>query len=170
MNSTERAQALAIYKTTTAIQTSVLTKHAPTNMGLTCVAKDLTLPQMSTLVVIRDREPMTVKDLAGAMRVSSPSASAMVDRLFDFGVLTREPSQVDRREVCIRLTEEGVGVITAMEGQLLESIGQLLMKLGPEIADKWCEVCEHIDEVLSNETDKSDETLGKEAERGSSVA
>lgn len=169
MDSKIREQARAIYRTAKTLQTATLAKNAGVNVGLDCVAKELTLPQMSTLVLIRDHGAISIKELASATRVSSPSASAMVDRLVDIGVLSREPSRVDRREVCITLSEAGEEVVGAMEGQLLEGIEELLEKVGPEVAGKWCEVYKQLDAVLAEEKIQRSKDLDNSG-RGSSVA
>lgn len=98
---------------------------------------DLTEPQANMLMVIREQEPVTVKMLAEQLRVSPASASAMVDRLVDMGALTREQSQVDRRQVVIRLTDLAVRSLGSVEEFILESIAELIDMLGPEDAAKW---------------------------------
>ena len=131
-----------------AVRQRVLLEHSAQNAGLTCVAKDLTLPQMSTLAVIRDREQMTIKEIAEATKVSAPSASAMVDRLVDIGVCIRRPSTVDRREVQVSLSPDGMQAVEAMEGQILRSLLGLLEELGPEYARQWDEVNQRILSLL----------------------
>ena len=63
--------------------------------------------------------------------------------------LTREQSQVDRRTVQVRLSPEAVEHIEHCEGQMLEYIVELLEKVGPEWAQRWCEVYARIREVLA---------------------
>ncbi len=144
-------QARGLYKTIRELQASVLLKNAPANIGLECAAKELTLPQLSTLGVIRDHGTLSVKELAEATQVSPPSASCMVDRLVDIGVVRREPSTVDRREVRITLAPEGEAALNAMEGQLLRALVDLLEKLGPEDASRWCALYARIHSLLEEE-------------------
>lgn len=144
-------QARGLFKTIQELKASVLLRNAPTNAGLECVAKDLTLPQMSTLVIVRDAGELSLKELAEAAHVSPPSASAMVDRLVDLGVVSRKPSQTDRREVRVALTDAGEQAVSTMESQLLGAIVDLLEKLGPEYARQWCDVYARIQEILDQE-------------------
>ena len=132
-----------------AVRQRVLLEHSAQNAGLTCVAKDLTLPQMSTLAVIRDRKQMTIKEIAEATRVSAPSASAMVERLVDLGVCIRRPSTVDRREVQVSLSPDGAQAVESMEGQILGSLLGLLEELGPEYAKQWDQVNQRILALLN---------------------
>jgi DNA-binding MarR family transcriptional regulator len=114
-------------------------------------AVELTLAQMNSLRVVRDRDQVSVKELAEALRVSAPSASAMVERLVDMDLVTREQSQTDRREVVVRLTAKGTEVVDHMERVMLQSIVELLDKVGPEYAEMWCTLYARIREVIEND-------------------
>jgi DNA-binding MarR family transcriptional regulator len=162
-------QARLLYKTIQDLKASVLLKNAPVNAGLECAAKELTLPQMTTLVVIRDAGEMSLKELAEATQVSPPAASAMVDRLVDLGMVTREPSTVDRREVRLALSADGEMAVNVMESQLLGALVELLEKLGPETASQWCEVYGRIQGILDEEKE-SRRKPASSANRRSSVA
>ncbi|GMV99935.1 MAG: hypothetical protein AMXMBFR84_10740 [Candidatus Hydrogenedentota bacterium] len=114
-------------------------------------ALELTIPQLNMLAAVRDRGQVTIKDLAEALEVSAPSASTMVDRLVDIGAVTREQSQVDRREVVVQLTEMGDNAVHATESLILEFIVDLLEKAGPETARMWCTVYDRIGKILEDE-------------------
>jgi DNA-binding MarR family transcriptional regulator len=95
----------------------------------------------------------SLKELAHALDVSAPSASTMVDRLVEMRMLTRETSRVDRREVVVTLSAEGRSMAARMEEEILESLGEILQKLGTEYADLWCRVFAEIRTVLADEED-----------------
>jgi len=114
----------------------------------------LTPPQMHTLMAIRVHGSLTVKGLAGAMHVSAPSASAMVERLVELGAVTREQNHEDRREVLVQLTPKAAETLERLDEHIMESLADLLEKLGPEYAEKWCDVCRRIQQVCIDE-DKS---------------
>ena len=142
-------QARAIAATARAIQTRVLARRLPSRKAdhLT----DLTLPQLSMMLVLRDHGEMSLKEIADAMAVSPPSASAMVDRLVDVGVAKREHSTVDRREVRISLSTEGTEAANTFEEHMLQSVVELLGKIGPECAQKWCDVYGRVQDVLNED-------------------
>ncbi len=112
---------------------------------------DLTFPQSNALMVIQQEDEMTMKELATALSVSPPSASAMADRLVEMGMLTREQSRQDRRAVRVKLSKEGAKTFAAMENQILQVITELLDKLGPDYALQWCEVYARIREIITKE-------------------
>ena len=120
-----------------------------------------TLPQLNTMMVVRDNEEISVRDLASALQVSAPSVSTMVDRLVEMGMLQREQDRQDRRQVRIRLSEQGASQIKELEEAIFNGIAYLLEKLGPEDAEQWCSIYERIYGFIQSE----DATIfeGKEA-------
>jgi DNA-binding MarR family transcriptional regulator len=72
--------------------------------------------QLHVLGVLREVAPITVSHLATRLGISPPSASAIVDRMVDGGLVSRERSEEDRRIVSVSLTAAG-------EARLKEAIG-----------------------------------------------
>ncbi len=144
-----KEQARTIHDTIRVIRNRTLrdfTRHAKSD------EKDLTIAQLNTLMVIRDMGEMTIKELADAMQVSAPSASTMADRLVDLGCVNREHSRVDRREVHVRISAEGQRIIDRLENHVLQSIVQILEAVGPDWAERWCEVYAKVREAISEGT------------------
>lgn len=112
---------------------------------------DLTVPQMTTVLTIRDRGQVTIKELAEALQVSAPAASAMVDRLVELGAVTREQNPVDRREVVVRASPLGEQTVNAMERHALDAVMDLLKKLGPERAQLWRSILREIRGIIREE-------------------
>lgn len=117
----------------------------------------LTFPQFNMLMVLRDIGETTIKDLAEALQVSAPSASTMVDRLVDLGVVDRSQSQVDRRTVLVRLKAPGETAIAQFEEYVLQGLSQLLERLGPEMAETWCSIYRRIGDLLQEESSQGSE-------------
>jgi DNA-binding MarR family transcriptional regulator len=63
--------------------------------------------QVSLLVAIKYAPGIGVRELAARERVSPPALSNHVDRLERDGLVTRTPSESDRRRVGLTLTDEG---------------------------------------------------------------
>jgi len=146
-------QARGLYETVRLIKMRFLRRHTVSVRsadGRKMV--DLTLPQMNVLLVVRGRGQVTIKELAEALEVSAPSTSAMVDRLVEEEVVSREQSRADRREVVVRLTPQGREAVQHMEQEVLRAIGDLMEKVGPDCAAKWCEVFQRIHDVLVAES------------------
>ncbi len=121
--------------------------------------REFSVAQLTTLTVIRNRPSLSLKELAAATFVSSPSASAMVDKLVDLGLVERRSSETDRREIRISLTLEGEEAAGAFEGESLRTLVELLDRVGPETARKWGEVYMRIQECLDR--DKSEALVAK---------
>ncbi len=109
---------------------------------------DLSLPQFHTIMIVRTLGQITMTELSDRLCVSPPSASAMVDRLVEKGILTREHSIEDRRKVMVRVSPEAMEDIKGVEETILRSFVDLVEKIGPETARKWCEVLERVKSVL----------------------
>jgi len=68
---------------------------------------DVTLPQYRALVVLASRGPQRVVDISTELGVNSSTGTRMCDRLVRKGLVRRERSAVDRREVRLTLTPAG---------------------------------------------------------------
>jgi len=90
---------------------------------------DLTMRQLHVLVAASQPEGVTVHELATALGTSPPTASGLVNRLADKGLVTRVEDDVDRRVRHIQLTEEGQETLTALDSayeRLLAEMVELL--------------------------------------------
>jgi len=121
-----------------------------------CKGEELSMAQVQTVMTVRASDEMTISLLAAKLQVSPPSASNMVERLVDKGVLLRERSKQDRRKVVVRLSEEAAVHAEGMERAVLAAFLDLVEKVGPETAEKWCEVLERVEQVLV-ESEKDNE-------------
>lgn len=125
-------------------------QHTP-GRGHASLCHELTLAQMNTVRVVRDLDKVTIKQLAKSLCVSSPSASTTVDRLVELGILLREQSREDRREVIVRVSPKVMPEIEAAEKDFLQWIVELLQQLGPEYAGKWSDVYARLRVLLHSE-------------------
>jgi DNA-binding MarR family transcriptional regulator len=82
----------------------------------------------------------------------------MVDRLVEKRVLQRKQSRKDRRKVVVTIAPEAVHSLDALERTLLASFVDLVRRVGPEIAGKWCEVLRAVKEVQDMEMDTGTES------------
>jgi len=151
--SDEFEQAREIYRTVRLLKARLSKRYAALRDGAAQSAfHELTMPQCNVLTVVRERQAVTIKDLAEALQVSPPSASAMVDRLVDLGMVRREQSRVDRREVLVRISKQGEEAIDSFEAEMLVTIREILEQVGPETAQTWCDVYKRIRCVLDEES------------------
>lgn len=144
-------QARLLHKTVKALQARTMLRKVMCEAQSGQPSRDLTLPQLTTLLGVRDGGEMSLKEIARATGVSAPSASTMVERLVEYGLLNREHSRVDRREVRVSISKAGKHIVEQVEQQLLQSLIELLEKMGPDYAEKWCEVYSKLSEILDDE-------------------
>ena len=154
MNEEIMQQARAIHKTVRMLQDKLARNRAASlkSPDDRSVEVDLNFRQCSAMMVIREEGAITIKRLSQLLGVSPPSASAMVDRLVEMGMLEREQSRVDRREVEIRVSTEGEAGIRSLESQILSTVTDLLARLGPDYARQWSEVYARIREIITEPT------------------
>lgn len=119
-----------------------------------CLARfgEISVAQMHALFFIHSRERMTIKELAETLSVSAPSASAMVDRLVEKGLVVREPDPEDRRRVFVRISPRAVLEMQAVEETILQAFVELVEELGPETSREWCRILERVHAILTDET------------------
>ncbi len=71
----------------------------------------LSMPQFSTLMVLRQRGIQTISEIAEGLGVSTAAASQMVDRMVQDGLILRTEAPNDRRVKQVNLTEKASRLI-----------------------------------------------------------
>ncbi len=111
---------------------------------------DLSISQLHVVRIVWKNGELSMRELADHMAVSPPSASAMVDRLVEKKILCREHSTADRRKVVVRVSPQAVEKAQALEASIINLFVDLVQKIGPETAQKWCEVLKNVKEALAD--------------------
>ncbi len=94
----------------------------------------LTFQQHQALLFIigyPGREQVTIGELAERLQVRHHSAVGLVDRLEEQGLVERVHHDEDRRQVFIRLTDKGVGVLRSLASKHREE----LRHVGPQLCN-----------------------------------
>lgn len=118
---------------------------------------ELSMAQSLAMMAVKDHGPLSINELAGLLAVSAPSASAMVERLVERGVLRREPDPADRRRVQVRLSEEADADYEHIYNVILEDFVRLVKRIGPDMARKWCEVMLAVRDVIFSDQAPAEE-------------
>jgi len=92
----------------------------------------LTAPRLSALSVIVFAGPLTLRALAAAEQVRPPTMSRIVDALEDEGLVVRESSATDHREVQISATPTGQRVLDEGRRRRTAKLARLLAALPSE--------------------------------------
>ncbi len=92
---------------------------------------DLSMAQLKVLFVLACRGPLTVSEVAERLGVSPPTASHLIDRVVQLGLVERREDERDRRRTRVKLTPHGEG---------------LLRELRQGNERHWRELLEHVSE------------------------
>jgi|DewCreStandDraft_2_1066082.scaffolds.fasta_scaffold00206_12 DNA-binding MarR family transcriptional regulator len=93
---------------------------------------DLTMAQLKALVVLSEEELLSVGCLAGALGVSLPAASLLVERLVQQGHAERHEDPRDRRRTLITLSPQGRQLIARLRHGNRERLREWIARLTKE--------------------------------------
>lgn len=106
--------------------------------------------QFHSLMVIRERDGITMKEFADAMHVTSPSATSFVDRLVKLKWVKRKPDPDNRKLVRLELTQAGSDMISsamAHHGTVMRSV---FSKLPEKDQRELVRILQHLHSSLSH--------------------
>jgi DNA-binding MarR family transcriptional regulator len=89
-------------------------------------------PRLSALSVVVFAGPLTVRELAAAEQVRSPTMTRLVDGLQREGLVTREPNPEDARSVLVRATPTGKLALSRGRARRVQDLAAGLTVLSPE--------------------------------------
>jgi DNA-binding MarR family transcriptional regulator len=107
--------------------------------------------QLHVLGVLREVAPITVSHLATRLGISPPSASAIVDRMVDGGLVARERSEEDRRIVSVSLTPAGEAALKEAVGGRRGWLERILSRLDPDELRDTVRVMNRLERALDEE-------------------
>lgn len=71
---------------------------------------ELTFAQARALILLAAKKALTVSQLAKLLDVGNPTASILVQKLVERGLVTRTEDESDRRQTWVRLSEQGAEI------------------------------------------------------------
>lgn len=92
----------------------------------------ITGPQLGCLLAIREFGPVTTTRLAHQVYLSPSTVVGIIDRLEEKGLVARQRSRADRRQVQIGITGEGEKLAASAPSLLQDTLADALKKL-PEL-------------------------------------
>jgi DNA-binding MarR family transcriptional regulator len=95
------------------------------------VENTLTLPQFRMLVVLDRSEAMNISRLGEHLDVTPSTAMRMVDRLVAAGMVRRESSDANRREVLVAPTPNGRRVVRTVTRRRRAELSAIVQALSP---------------------------------------
>jgi DNA-binding MarR family transcriptional regulator len=92
---------------------------------------DLTMTQLKALLFIRARQPLSVGKVGEALDVRLGAASALMNRLARFDLVSRRENPLDRRQTLVELTPSGAGLLARIDAQSNARLRQFLDRMSP---------------------------------------
>lgn len=100
------------------------------------IIEGIDLPVTSThiymLNYIRSQGECMVTDIANYLGVTLGAVTSIVDRLYDFKLVSRDRSEKDRRLVIIKLSEGGEELVNRIDARRKEILNQYLKDIDEE--------------------------------------
>jgi DNA-binding MarR family transcriptional regulator len=94
----------------------------------------MSLVHLNVLFVLSAEGPLPMNRLAEYLDVSQASATGIVDRMEQRGLVTRERDDDDRRVVRVTLSPQGEGLITGIAAEHRDKLSRLLDTLADDDA------------------------------------
>ena len=89
----------------------------------------LSLVHLNVLMLVDDEGAMSMRGLAEALDVSQASATGIVDRMEQRGLVARERDEQDRRVIRVGITEAGQALIAGLAAERRDHMTQMVDRL-----------------------------------------
>jgi len=76
-----------------------------------------------------------MSDIAKKMGHSTAAATGLVDRLEKLGYVERVHAAEDRRKIMVRITSQGVELVSKMRGEIAENLADVMSEMDEDEAD-----------------------------------
>jgi DNA-binding MarR family transcriptional regulator len=93
---------------------------------------DLSPSQISALAAIDRHGPLTPSELAGHERIQRPTATRVLARLEELGLIARAPDPADRRSSLISVSADGRALLGRQRSRKDLFLARRLATLGPD--------------------------------------
>lgn len=100
-------------------------------------------------LILKRLAPCSLKRFAETMHLSKSSASALVDRMVEAGIIRREINPDNRREVLLELTPDFDAHTRLVHARLQQWFAGLIEEIGEDAFEKWFEVMTRVSDVLT---------------------
>lgn len=102
------------------------------------VPADLTIQQLRVLDHLVKQPGLSGQELGGLLGVSAPTASGLIERLVEKGLVSRSDDVDDRRIRRLRPTEAGQDVMRQLDSMFERSLGVVLGELSTDDLELLC--------------------------------
>ncbi len=108
------------------------------------------LAEVRVLYELAHRDAPTATELTRELGLDPGYLSRILLRFEQSGLISRKPSEADKRQIRLSLKKKGKNAIAALEASSQQEIGDLLNKLPPSDQDRVVEAMHTIEGLLGN--------------------
>ena len=118
------------------------------------IGNDLTNDQQYTLRYISKAGSCTSSELADAFEVQKSAITAIINRLWEKGLIQRTRDEKDRRVVYLTLTEKGKELFTKTEERIQKLVESFIKQFDQKEIQQFIQTYEKLNQVLIESKDK----------------
>ena len=111
-------------------------------------SSQVTMRQYQTLILLSVHGHLTVSELCEKLALAPSTCTELVNRLLQLGLLQKHSEEVDRRQVGLLLTEEGVAVMQQRQRDVVVMFERLLENFSPQEAGELVGSFQKIHDLL----------------------
>ncbi len=116
---------------------------------------DFSKSELFTMLLVDRNGEIIMSKIADYVNVSMSTANGIVERLIKKGLLSRDRSDLDRRIVVIRLTEDGKNLVNELKKIVFEYIGLIFEALDDEERKLIFKIFDKITDIIDGKAKKS---------------
>jgi DNA-binding MarR family transcriptional regulator len=112
------------------------------------IGADLTNEQQYTLRYIHQVGECTSTELAEVFDVKKSAITAMINRMWEKGLINRNRDENDRRMVYLTLSEKGNDLFAKTEQRVQKLVGSFITRFDEEEIEQFIKTYEKLDKVI----------------------
>lgn len=101
---------------------------------------NISIPQYTLLSFLSQASGITMSRLAELMEHTSPATTGLVDRLVSSGLVERFGNPTDRRQVLVKITDKGRGLVEKIKSNIVSIILEIAGNLSEEDLQAWLRI------------------------------
>ncbi len=105
------------------------------NLSAELSKDNVSFPQFFLLAYLSSEDYLTMSDIAKKMGHSTAAATGLVDRLEKLEYVERVHAAEDRRKIMVRITSNGVNLVSKMRGEIADNLSDIMSEMDQEELD-----------------------------------
>ncbi|MBD3193862.1 MAG: MarR family transcriptional regulator [Candidatus Lokiarchaeota archaeon] len=109
---------------------------------------NISFAELRTLLFIIKSNTCVMSDLTGFFKIAPSTATGIIDRLVDYGYISRERSKNDRRKVILEATEKAINFRQNHQNLRMKEMSKIFNSLSSEKRDDLIKALHQVNEIL----------------------